>query len=904
MKTIPIVTEPPPDKLATQIDDLKLDGPEKPARKKSPAKSEYNSDTEDTFTAFYQDLRATTTEYSNRVDGEYVVLIQVGSFYELYFEQAERYAGLLGITLTKKKLKSVNVSFAGFPDYKLDKYLQLIFNAGLKAVVCEQRKGLADNEIVRPVDRLVTPGTIIDDGIRDYHRNNHLLAITFPENPFKNQLLDGKIGLAWCDVTLGTFHVLDTTFTDLMAAITRINPSEIVIDSSFDLDYLISGRWMPQYADLRNEYVTRFTVPSTTKQIEDHTGRFAENRQLVLAMLDNLTIKERSASKLLLSYLDQCIPNYNTRFELPSRSLPSQVMHIDPRAAQDLELIETMRGGLRVGALANIIDRTVTNPGARLLNSWLLMPSTNVKEIRRRHQIVSLMLKNDEFTTDMRILLRKTSDVNRIVRRIDNGRADLTEYLELATTISLLQEIYKLSKENPDSLKFTEPIFGPFLEAKKVHKLSKRIQHTIDPKCTTRDRSMNGLKMETEIVRDGWNILKDASPRLVKLREKYDEYLQEFESLSSSIQSQLAELGYNGSIKFILSLRDGEFLVDLRTSSKGISSIVSDAGLKIKHRNKSALKLSVPEWEKLGAKLIHLEKEITTEESVIMKDLENEIFDIANDLMTISPIIELLDTTQSFANMASEKDLVCPVVDQSTTFDIVEGKHLVVEEGLRGRSMGVENFTSNSCQLQSGHAWIITGPNMGGKSTFLRQNAIIAILAQIGSFVPAKKAHIGIIDKIFTRVGSSDNIFKNQSTFMVEMNETAIILREATERSLVIVDELGRGTSTGEGVAIAYASLMTMINKNGSKVLFATHFGPELWDLIRDSPEFDGKVDFYRTELKKINQGNLPIDEKIIFNHKLQRGLSRHSHALEIAELAGFPQSTLEIAKKRYTGDD
>ncbi|VEU23399.1 DEKNAAC104674 [Brettanomyces naardenensis] len=853
---------------------------------------------DNSLTDFYQEMKAIIDKYSHRIDGEYVVLVQVGSFYELYFEQAERHANMLGLTLTKKKLKNQDVSFAGFPDYKLDKYLKIIFTEGLKAVICDQKRNGFDNVIKRPIDRLVTPGTVVDDGLRDYHRNNFLLAITFPDDPFKTEIPDGKIGLAWCDVTLGSFHVLETNFNDLMAAITRINPSEIVVNNSFKIDYLASGRWLPQFADLRRYYITKFSIPSTKKHIEEFTGRFSENKRLIISTFDDLKMKELSASKLLLYYLDECIPNYVTSFQLPARSFPNEVMHIDPRAAQDLELTETIRGGLRVGALANIIDRTQTNPGARLLNSWLLMPSTDISEIKKRQKVVSIMLRYEDFTEDLVVLLRKTSDTSRIIRRVDNNRAELSEYLELSSTVFLLEEIYKIASETPQILKVISPLFEKFNSTPQIHKLALLIKRTVDPNAPSKAESIgfNGFRLDTDITRHSWRIQRLASKRLSELRNTYDTYLEEYDALHALMKTKLEVFGYTGGLRLIRHLRTGEFLVELKSSSKSLSTVVDEISMKHKEKTKTSVKLVVPEWEELGRKLIHLESDILLEESLIMRDLERKIFSLANSLKDISPIIEFLDTTQSFANLAREKNLVCPEVDSSTDFEIAEGRHLVVEEGLKDRSLGVENFTSNSCSLKSGRAWIITGPNMGGKSTFLRQNALIAILAQIGSFVPAVSARIGIIDKIFTRVGSSDSIFKNQSTFMVEMNETAIILRESTEKSLVIVDELGRGTSTGEGVAIAFASLLTMVKTNSSKVLFATHFGPELFDKIQSCPELDDCIEFYRSELKKIDSNVLPIDEKIVFNHKLKRGLSVHSHALEIAELAGFPASTLRIA--------
>jgi len=898
---IEVITEQKDKKRSKGKAEKKIEGAKQKKNTESLKAQTNETNPDDSLTGFYQDLKDMVDQFSNRVDGEYVIFTQVGSFYELYFEQAEKYAGILGITLTRKQLKSQSIPFAGFPDYKLDKYLRLIFSKGLKAVICNQRRDEFSNVITRPIDRIVSPGTVVDEGLRDYNRNNHLLAITFPEEPFKHSVMEGKIGLAWCDVSLGTFYVLETNFENLMAAITRINPSEIVVDSKFDIEYLYSGKWHPQFTDLKSYYTTRFQVPSTKRKLQDYASKFADNRKLVLSTFDLLKQKEISASNLLLNYIAECLPNYSTNFQLPTRSLPSEVMQIDPRAAKDLELTETIRGGMRVGALANIIDRTVTNPGARLLSSWLLMPSTNIKEIKQRQHFITLMLKFGSFTGELIQLLKHTADISRIVRRIDNNRAAFAEYLEISSTIRYLDNIYDLVKERPEIFKVFSPIFKAFIDDASLHKLGTHITKTIDSSVTlkTNDKNNNnnGLRPDITIAKTNWNIKADASKRMHTLRSKYDDCLEKYNQLLEDLAKQLCE-GETTDLSLIRHLKTGEFLVNVRIKNKKSKELIENIKYEEKYHTRTSVKLQVPEWKELGNRMVAIENNIAIEEMNITNELKAKIFRHNDSIKEMSPIIELLDTTQSFANMAQEKNLVCPIVDKTTDFDIVEGRHLVVEEGLQDRSMGVANFTSNSCKLKNGEAWVITGPNMGGKSTFLRQNALIAILAQIGSFVPASYARLGIIDKIFTRVGSSDNIFKNQSTFMVEMNETAIILREATERSLVIVDELGRGTSPQEGVSIAFASLYTMIEKNKSKVLFATHFGTDLKKYIDKYPEAKKAVEFYKTDLEELHDTSIPIDKRIIFHHTLSKGLSTHSHALLIAELAGFPKSALEIARK------
>ena len=857
---------------------------------------------DNSFTDFYQYIIDTYKTYANTNDGKYIVLIHVGSFYELYFEQADKFSNMLGITLTKKNLKSGPISFSGFPDKMLDKYMDIIYKAGYKAVICDQVLDTVTNTISRPVDRIMTPGIVVEESCRDFHRNNYLMAISLPET-LTNDVESKKVGISWCDVNLGLFYVLETEITQLLSTITRINPSEILISDPTKIDQLLSGSILPELVDLKSYYITNFKLGTKRKELNEFLWRFADNDKLVGTTLDSLKQKEKNSTSLLLHYLETCLPNFKTSFQLPSRSLPKTLMQIDSRAAQDLELLETLQSRKRVGALSHLIDKTLTSPGARLLNTWLLAPSTDIKEINKRHDILELFLKDFYFIEKLKQLLKKTADVNRIIRRIENNRAERFEYLELATTINTIDEIYQLLKDSypKKSLKIIDHVFQEFNSSTRIHKLGEQILKTIDDKVSYLKPNSN--RLDGEVVREFWEIKETASTPLKRLRKQYDELLIKSKALKVSLQNQFLEEGYSGSLRLIKDMKSFQYVIELRSTSKIIPQIIKTLDLQVKERTKSVTKLHNSEWSEIGDNLIRLEYDITLEEKKIMDLLNTKISKLYKELKKISPIVEILDVMQSFAMLASQYNLSKPVMDESTMFDVSNGRHIVVEEGLKNR-IDMCNFTVNDCNIKSSEAWVITGPNMGGKSTFLRQNALIAILAQIGSYVPADYARIGIIDKIFTRVGSSDNIFKHQSTFMVEMNETAIILREATERSLVIVDELGRGTSTNEGVSIAYASLFRLLTVNKSKVLFATHFGPELMQLIESDKTVSDTISFYRTSLVDISdldkRSIKPIDQKLIFDHKLKRGISYHSHALEIAELAGFPNDVLKLAENNF----
>ncbi|KAG0689668.1 DNA mismatch repair ATPase msh1 [Pichia californica] len=852
-----------------------------------------------TYTDFYQNILDTYKTYSNRPDGKYIVLIHVGSFYELYFDHADKYSNLLGLTLTKKNLKIGPVSFSGFPDRMLDKYMDIIYKAGYKAVVCNQVLNTVDNTISRPVDRIMTPGIIIDESCRDFHSNNYLMSISFPDD-LKQDVDMKKIGISWCDVNLGLFYILEIEFSQLLSTVTRINPAEILISDKINVEELLSSSILPEISDLKSYYITSYHEKSKKKSLDDFIWRFSDNKRLVSTTLDSMSQKEKSATSLLLHYLDICLPNYKTSFQLPTRSLPKTLMQIDSNAAQDLELLETLQSRKKIGALSHLIDKTVTSPGARLLNTWLLAPSTDLKQIKHRHDLLGMFIKDPYFLNILNSRLKKTADINRILRRIDNTKAERYEYLELSMTVKILDEIYDSIKEslNKTSLKLVEPIFKDFISSTKIHTLAKQIENTIDQKVSYLKQNNN--KLEGEIIRDFWEIKDTASTHLKKLRKDYNDFFLKSEILKNELSSEFQQEGYLGSLKLIKDMKTSEYVIELKSTSKVIPSLIKSLNLNVKERSKSVTKLIDPRWSEIGDSLIKLEYDITVEEGIIMNNLNTKISKLYKELRKISPIIEILDVLQSFAYLSIQFNLTKPEIDESTSFEVIDGRHIVVEEGLKNR-IDFVNFTVNDCEINSSQAWVITGPNMGGKSTFLRQNALIAILAQIGCYVPAYKAQIGIIDKIFTRVGSSDNIFKHQSTFMVEMNETAIILREATEKSLVIMDELGRGTSTNEGVAIAFATLLRLITVNKSKVLFATHFGPELMKLIQSNKTLQDKVSFYQTSIYQNDDSNQhSTDQKLLFDHKLKEGVSFHSHALKIAELAGFPKDVLDIAEESF----
>ncbi|GMG55781.1 unnamed protein product [Ambrosiozyma monospora] len=465
------------------------------------------------------------------------------------------------------------------------------------------------------------------------------------------------------------------------------------------------------------------------------------------------------------------------------------------------------------------------------------------------------------------------------------------------------------------------PLFDSVDDRRALNRLADKILKTIHQDVMLMNTESGGSRMGgADVIRRNWSICSTASKKLKAFRAKYDQFVVQYDSLTDGLAESFGEFGYKGKINLIRDLKSGCFVVELKSSSKIIPTLIKELRLEHIEKTKTSVKILDSSWTKLGEQLVLLEQQIQIEESLILKALKQKITSKSAEFIQLSSIIEQLDIAQSFASLAREKNLVCPKVDNSSKFEIVEGRHLVVEKGLQNHNnhshhthhdsdytvTRTKNFTPNSCTLTPTHPHVITGPNMGGKSTFLRQNATIAILAQIGSYVPATSAHIGIIDRIFTRVGSSDSIYHNESTFMVEMKETSEILKNATPRSLVLIDELGRGTAGLEGVSVAYACLWRLCSLNQCKVLFATHFGMELERLICGGDNADVReekgnglnVKFFHTEMVPVKDGN--GDDVMVINHRLKSGISYYSHAVDIAKLAGFPQDTLDLAKDTY----
>lgn len=860
----------------------------------------------------------------------HVVLTQMGSFYELYFEQAVKYAPELNIALTNRAYTHGKVPFAGFPVHQLSRHLKmLVNNCGYSVTIAEQFKNndVADNEtnkFYRRVTRIVTPGTFIDEAFENLRENTYLLNIEFPENCMSS-VADAslKVGICWCDVSTGEIFVQQVYLKDLVSAITRIQPKEILLDEKLLEFHIESGAWYPELVEFKKFFIKYQKMPSQHRTIESFYGLFnlgekeATDRQLRI-QFQTFTQKELAALRNTLIYVSDHLPNFSINFQIPQRQLATAIMQIDSRTSTALELHSTVRDNNRKGSLLSSIRRTVTPSGTRILTQWLSGPSLDLKEIKNRQRIVGFFKNNVDTTEALRVMLKKVHDLSRILQKFSFGRGEALELIQMAHSLQVSREIRDYMLENTPLMRVT--LRSQIMQLTETLDFEKKLiddilkflneEELVKSQDIKRNEDLNVI-LETDIKGKKAGS-KDEVPELTefivnpsfnaklgKLHDAFQKVWQKKIELNTSLKDLF--IGKLGAKTFALKERqNGEYALHVTGTAsnlKKVNELTSKSDFNGSHfhilqQSSQTRWLSHKSWTDLGHDLELLALKIRNEEANIIDSFKKRFIDRSNEVRQVATTLGYLDTLSSFAILANEKNLVCPKVDESDKLEVVNGRHLMVEEGLSTRSL--ETFTANDCELAKDNLWVITGPNMGGKSTFLRQNAIIVILAQIGCFVPCSKAHVGIVDKLFSRVGSADDLYNEMSTFMVEMIETSFILQGATTRSLAILDEIGRGTSGKEGISIAYATLKYLLENNQCRTLFATHFGQELKHII-DSKCTKGlreKIKFYQSGITDLGGNNFCYD------HKLKPGICMKSDAIRVAELAGFPTEALQEARE------
>ena len=777
-------------------------------------------------------------------DPDALLLFRMGDFSEMFGEDAERASALLGLALTTRDRDKENaVPMAGFPHPALEGYLAKLVQAGQRAAVCEQVEDakLAKGLVKREVVRVVTPGTLTDDGLLDPRSANYLAAIVE---------VKGKLGLAWVELSTGRFSLTGVSRTELVDELARLSPAEVLI-SEVALD-------SPWARALRGHLSAPITArPSWDFQPEQaRRALFDQFRTTTLAGFGvDDEASEVQAAGALVAYLRETQKSAIGHLTRLTPYRRAGVLAIDEMTRRSLELVRTLRDGKREGSLLHVIDRSCTPMGARLLAEWLTAPLTEPRPIAERHEAVEEFLSDSGLRTDLRQALDEANDLERLAGRIGTGRATPRDLVALARTLALLPRIKaRLTARAPKRIK----------ELEAALELCPEVRAAIDAALVP-DPPL--AVKEGGLIRDGYH------PDLDELRE----IARGGKSWIARFQAeQVRRTGING-LKVGFNKVFGYYI-----------EITHAHGAKVppdyirKQTVKNAERYITPELKEYEDKVLRAEDRACELEYELFTTLRDRVAADAPRLIQAGAVLAQLDTLAGLAELAARHGYVRPEMVAEPVLEIEHGRHPVLDALLPAGA-----FVPNDVALgpDSGQILLITGPNMAGKSTYIRQVALAAVLAQMGSFVPARRARIGVVDRLFARVGATDELSRGQSTFMVEMTETANILHNATPRSLVILDEIGRGTSTFDGVSLAWAITEHLHDHVGCRTLFATHYH-ELVDLEKTKP--------------RLRNANVAVKEEsgdVVFLHRIVPGGADQSYGIHVARLAGLPTSVLDRAR-------
>ncbi|WP_041294080.1 DNA mismatch repair protein MutS [Ignavibacterium album] len=777
-----------------------------------------------------------------------ILLFRVGDFFETFEEDAKIASKVLGITLTKRSNGAAeDVPLAGFPHHAIDAYLPKLVRAGYRVAVCEQMENpkFAKGIVKREVIEVVTPGVTLSDKLLDHKKNNYVLGVF---------VKDDLVGLSFSDISTGEFYVYETKLDQLSEQIQLINPSEILYHKR-DKDYL-------------TKILSKINPEIRLTKIEDWIFNFDYTNEMLLNHFKTVTLKGFGIDRLqngiiaagiVLHYLQETQRVNLSHLNKISIYNPSDYMILDYSTKRNLEIITSMQEGTREGSLISILDKTQTAMGGRLLKKWISAPLRDVNAINQRLNAVENLIKEKSLRKDLINQLKEIGDLERLISKVCTGRANPREIIAVKTSLKKIPVVKELLNKLSDST------------LKKVGDSLKDLTELVEKISDAIIDSPPASLTEGGIIKSGF------SPELDELREiafhgkEWISNLQQKERERTGIPS--LKVGFNNVFGYY---------IDISNAHK--SKVPADYIRKQTLVNSE--RYITPELKTFEEKILHAEEKIGELEYQLFNEIRNLVALEAESIQTNARLIGMLDVFLSFAECAEEYNYVKPEVDEGNEIEILQGRHPVVERIL---SPG-EKFTPNDCKLNNSDQQIIllTGPNMAGKSVYLRQVGLIVLLAQIGSFVPASKAKIGIVDRIFTRVGASDNITAGESTFLVEMQEAANILNNATSKSLILLDEIGRGTSTFDGISIAWA-ITEYLHENpdvAAKTLFATHYHE-----LNEMADLFPRIKNYKVEVRE-------YDDKVIFLHRVNPGRADHSYGIQVAMMAGLPVFVTNRAKE------
>ncbi len=795
-----------------------------------------------------------------------LLFYRMGDFYELFFDDAETASRALGITLTKRgKHLGQDIPMCGVPVHAADEYLSKLIGLGFRVAVCEQiedpaeaRKRGGKSVVKRDVVRLVTPGTITEEKLLEPGETSYLMTLARLKGAGANGL-----ALAWVDISTGIFRAGETALERLVSDVLRIDPRELIVaepvfhDPEFRAAFDMLGRIV------RPEPASLFDSSTAESRIIRHYG---------VAALDGFgtfSRAETAAVSAAIAYVEKTQFASRPPLQRPQRQAAGSTLFIDPATRANLELTRTLSGE-KQGSLYRAIDRTLTGGGARLLGERLMSPLTDPDAVNERLDSVAWMLNEGRLADRLREQLKLVPDMPRALSRIGLGRAGPRDLDAIRQGISVALQIADLGFDRllPGELA------ASFEQLKQLPAASANLLASAlgeDLPLLRRDGGFVCAGYDGEL--DELKALRDQSRRVIAAMEG------EFQN-ETGIRS--LKIRHNNILGYYI-----EVTANHAETMNGTDA----AKARFIHRQTmaNAMRFTTVELAQLEEKIANAAGRALEIELAVFDALAAEILQVATAIQEGAAALAVLDVSRGLAELAEEQGYCRPMVDSSLSFNIAQGRHPVVEQALRRAA--AQPFVANDCDLSpemdggAGAIWLITGPNMGGKSTFLRQNALIAIMAQMGSFVPAGSARIGIIDRLFSRVGASDDLARGRSTFMVEMVETAAILNQAGERSLVILDEIGRGTSTFDGLSIAWAAVEHLHEANKPRALFATHF--------HEMTALSQKL----ARLHNVTMRVKEWDGEVVFLHEVAKGAADRSYGVQVAKLAGLPAPVIERAK-------
>ncbi len=771
-----------------------------------------------------------------------ILLYRVGDFYETFAEDAVKVSDILGIVLTKRNNGGVDIELAGFPYHSLDVYLPKLVRAGYRVAICEQlEKPSKEKKIVdRGITDVVTPGVTIDDTILDRKSNNYLASIHFTT---KNEM-----GVAFLDISTGEFLVSEGSVSTIEKLIDGFSPSEIIFSKSFGKDYArIFGDRYYYYGVEEWVYMPDYTREKLLDKFSVTNLKGFGIEEMPLAQV---------AAGAILHYLASTQNDKTAHISGITRIQSEHYIWLDRFTVQNLELIRSSHdSGI---SLAQIMDKTVTPMGARLLRNWILLPLLSIEKIRDRLDMVSYFTEKYYDQESLSVLLKQMGDIERISSRLAMEKIAPREFLQLRKSLELLPDVLLILKNSQN-----EALISLADKLLLCERLREDIQQTIseDPPS---------MISKGNVIRDGCHAELDDLRNVIRNSKELLLEIQAKEIENTGINS--LKIGFNNVFGYYLEV----------TNKYKDHDRIPDSWVR-KQTLANAERYISEDLKVLETKILTAEEKIALLEERIYHELVIKAGGYLGALQQNARHIAMLDCILSFAFIAIKHNYCRPEVDESYVIDIKDARHPVIERQLPvGQAYVPNDITLSNDDTQ---IMMITGPNMSGKSAVLRQTALLCLMAQMGSFVPASSAKIGVVDKIFTRVGASDNISSGESTFMLEMNETASIMNNISKRSLILLDEIGRGTSTYDGISIAWSLAEYLHNgKVQPKTLFATHYH-ELNELAEKYPR-----------IKNYNVATKEIGNKVIFLRKLTEGGCEHSFGIHVAAMAGMPRDIISRA--------